>query len=81
MKDFCFYCVITLLFVLISSFNIFLFINIDKERYYCPDDNISMLCDRLSNTERTCYPNHSNNREKNYCESEWVLTSEVRDKN
>ena len=60
---------------LLSLGTLFNFIPETKDTHVCIVDNIvemSMKCDRLSSTGRTCYPNPDTTTGKKLCDNEWV---------
>ncbi len=62
------YAIGTLTFILLISLGI----NIQPDdTHLCRDLEITMKCDRLSSTDKTCYPTESTNIGKKYCSSTW----------
>ena len=43
-----------------------------NDNYVCLSLNITKYCDRLSSTNKTCYPNPDTTVGKKYCSSGWI---------
>ena len=48
------------------------FIPEENDNYVCVEDEISMYCDHLSGSGRTCYPNLNNRTGSKLCSETWL---------
>jgi len=59
---------LTILLLVSLGFNIS-----PDDTHFCRDLEISKYCNRLSSTEKTCYPLPETTKTKKYCSSGWEL--------
>jgi len=43
-----------------------------EDTHYCESRNMTMDCERVSSTSRTCYPNLENTKGNKFCREGWV---------
>ena len=70
MKD---YNIGILLMILLLIFSIFFMFIVYKDKYTCNNPEIIKRCAKLSDTNKTCYPNYTNYKNKKLCREGWVL--------